>query len=105
MRCIYHCSECSSHFASLGAFDTHRDGDHQAGTRHCLEPLDDARFAAKTEDGACNVGANYVDPKHGVTVWQLAVTEAERARVSQLPVKASKATKHPLAAQCTPEAA
>ena len=86
ITCVYHCGQCHTHHASLESFDAHREGDHQEGTRHCLDPIDALdkhgapRFAAKSEDGACSVGRNYVDPKHGVTVWQLARAAAKGAR-------------------------
>lgn len=90
-RCTYHCSACASHFASLKAFDLHRHGEH-AVERYCVEPMDDRRLAPKSEAGICNVGRNFLNPRIGITVWQLAVTDAEGAQVSELPVKSSKAT-------------
>ena len=33
-----HCAACHETFASLSAFDAHRQGSHSAGTRHCVTP-------------------------------------------------------------------
>lgn len=74
--CRYHCSACREHFSSLNGFDAHRAGDHGDGSRYCLEPLDDRRFAAVDDDGICTV---YGEPKVGITVWTLA-EDLARAR-------------------------
>jgi hypothetical protein len=75
-HCRYHCSACGAHFSSLNAFDAHRVGDHGEGARHCLEPLDDERFAAVAEPGVC---AMYVEPRVGIRIWTLG-PDLERAR-------------------------
>jgi hypothetical protein len=72
--CRFHCSACHGHFSSLNAFDCHRTS--HAEDRHCLEPLDDDRFAALSEAGVCSM---YAMPRVGVTVWTLAA-DLERAR-------------------------
>ena len=76
VTCRYHCSVCGGHFSSLNAADAHRHGDHGSGDRHCVEPLDDGRFAEVSESGVCSM---YAEPKLGVTVWTLA-EDLARAR-------------------------
>lgn len=75
VTCRYHCSGCRGHFSSLNAFDAHRAGDHGAG-RHCLEPLDDDRFATVASDGRCDM---YAVSKVGLAIWTLAA-DLQRAR-------------------------
>jgi len=74
--CRYHCGVCGGHFSSLNGFAAHRAGEHGAGDRHCIEPLDDARFAELTENGLC---AMYAVEQVGIVVWTLAA-DLQRAR-------------------------
>lgn len=74
--CRFHCQACHGHFSSLNAFDTHRAGDHRDGSRQCLEPLDDDRFATVASDGRCDM---YAVSKVGLAIWTLAA-DLQRAR-------------------------
>ena len=67
-RCQYHCCECHQHFTSLSAFDAHRRGSHQEGTRYCVDALDDEQFLLKTDAGTCDIKPPY---QTGVRLWQL----------------------------------
>jgi len=78
--CGFHCGGCGRHFASLEAFDLHRDGPWTA--RRCEDPNDvvgktpRTRLQPKDTDGICAMGEDEV---HGVTVWQTeAANEAGR---------------------------
>lgn len=78
--CGFHCGGCGRHFASLEAFDLHRDGTYDA--RRCADPNDvegktpRTRLVPKDTDGICAMGDDEV---HGVTVWQTeAANEAGR---------------------------
>lgn len=46
-HCVYHCSACDLHFASLAAFDAHRVG--PASDRHC----DPSKLVPQFTDGTC----------------------------------------------------
>lgn len=76
VTCRFHCGGCGGHFSSLNAFDVHRVGDHGAGDRYCLEPLDDRRFAKLSENGVCTM---YAVERVNVAVWTLAA-DLHRAR-------------------------
>jgi hypothetical protein len=93
ITCTYHCSTCGQHFHSLAAFDRHRVGSLDAsipvGSEHgrrCLHPLDvqrangEAYFEPLTTSGECRMyddGAQ-TNVEHGVTVWALSKTAAQR---------------------------
>lgn len=72
-RCRYHCHACSGHFASLAAFDAHREGAFD-GERRCSYP-DDADL--REREGECHVAG--AAPIRGITVYELAA-RADRAR-------------------------
>jgi len=84
--CTYHCSECGSHFSSLAAFDSHRQGEFGEGKfgdgRFCEEPEDvldstgNLRLTPLSVEGECRLAR---PPKVGVTVWTDAKS-LERAR-------------------------
>jgi hypothetical protein len=82
LNCQSCCPACGRHFSGDSAFDAHRRGSHQDGTRHCANPErvvnDDGEslLVAKTGDGGCFIGPNRLV---GVTVWQL-VKHAESDR-------------------------
>jgi hypothetical protein len=87
-HCKDHCPNCGSHFSSVGAFDAHRAGDHQAGTRHCLDPYDADRLAAKDTMGVCDIYPDRV--KRGVIVWTLAAAKyGSRDRLIELSSRVS----------------
>jgi hypothetical protein len=72
--CTNHCATCGGHFSSLSAFDAHRRGNHQDGTRHCDvdatneqgEPL----IVPKTENGSCDL-KNGEPLESGATIYAL----------------------------------
>lgn len=66
--CVAHCAGCNSHFSGVAAFDAHRKGDPDE--RYCVDPMDDPRFALKTEAGTCDL--RFGPTRLGVRVWQLA---------------------------------
>jgi hypothetical protein len=51
--CRSHCRACGICFAGDDAFAAHRAGDHRTGSRRCVNPLDDARFAYI--EGECRI--------------------------------------------------
>jgi len=73
--CRYHCTACNTHFASLEAFDAHRQGDHASNDpelgRHCVHPLDllDKNgllvLVAANAHGVCRIRS----PQDDVTIW------------------------------------
>lgn len=72
--CRYHCSGCGRHFASEGAFDGHRKGDHAEG-RYCDSPRDDERGRYDAELGVCNI----YERQEGVPIFFL-TRQREEAR-------------------------
>ena len=74
--CRFHCPTCGTHLSSLNAFGAHRAGDHGSGDRHCIEPLDDERFAPVSDGGVCGM---YAARKIGITIWTLGA-DLQRAR-------------------------
>lgn len=70
--CSYHCRACNGCFGSLTAFDAHRQFEegHKNDWNHriCIEPMDDLRFAPKSEHGACKLAR---PPKLDTVVWVL----------------------------------
>ncbi len=93
--CTDHCTGCGEHFHGLGAFDLHRRGGE------CLEPMavlgtegtkreGDHLLQIWTREGSCDKGRGCWDNgkrvrwDKPVTVWQVAVTEVQRERLSGL---------------------
>jgi hypothetical protein len=79
--CRYHCVACGSHFASLEAFDLHRDGDH-AGKRYCLVPDDCERLAVASSAGVCRLTNPPAELK-GVVIYTSARHAADRENAVQ----------------------
>jgi hypothetical protein len=110
--CTNHCSACGRHFHSLKAFDHHRTGAYGTGAygepvgdqpigssatgsehgRRCLHPLDvlasdgESRFEAPTDNGECRMydDGSGTRIEHGVTIWTLAKTPAQRQWLASL---------------------
>ena len=75
VTCRFHCGGCERHFSSEEAFELHRAGSFQKGTRHCRAPETVGKLVAKSEDGRCDIG--YSHAVAGITVWQtLAASQA-----------------------------
>lgn len=104
--CTDHCRGCGEHFHGLGAFDLHRRGGEchnpetvvgAAGSRKAGIPL----LQAWTHDGSCDKengcwqDGKRVKWEEGVTVWQVAVSEAQRERLRELGGKESDAAMQP----------
>ena len=74
--CRYHCASCGEHFASLDAFDHHRQGPYD-GDRYCELPeivradkgpkRGRRLLEPKTRAGECRIGGSAI--VSSVTIW------------------------------------
>lgn len=60
-----HCSGCCRTFSGLTAFDAHRDGNHAAGTRHCVDPETVGLVVSDTRRFTC-----WGHPSDGIEWWK-----------------------------------
>jgi hypothetical protein len=82
--CQYHCRRCGGHFASLKAFDAHREGP-VSGECECTYP-DDSRLVELT--GTCEIG-DPTTPKINVTLYAEEMTESRQASLDALRQRAA----------------
>ena len=92
--CTDHCVGCGSHFHGLGAFDVHRQGGkcHDPATAAVQSGKREGQpvLQAWTDDGWCDKmrgcwqDGKRVQWEHPVTVWQVRMSEQERAHIESV---------------------
>lgn len=92
--CTDHCATCDLHFHGLGAFDAHRRNGYCAEPGEVLYPEGSKRegqpmLQVWTAQGSCEhmrgcwQDGRRVRWEEPVTVWQMAVSEADRERLQE----------------------
>lgn len=66
-HCQNHCNGCGAHFKSVRAFDLHRSGSYQKGTRRCVAPDRVKKLVVATDVGVCNLLSSR---QRNVTIWR-----------------------------------
>lgn len=79
-NCRFHCASCGRHFASLVAFDLHRDGPYEERT--CADPATVPERMRNLGEGRCRIGGG--PERTGVVVWGVVMSAAARARLDAL---------------------